>query len=336
MVRQFFVEIPDGTYVGRTVMDNNGVTEESVPVHVKVVVNGSDLTVDLTESPPLQPGPINCPFATTASAVRIAIMSLAGGAESANEGFFRPIGIKTKPGTMVHATSPAPIFMFGWAAMAVIDAIYDALAHAVPDRVPAASGGDVCGVMMWGQNQDGSYWGDGGDHGVGQGASAHSDQRGPLMHISVSGVKSTSVEALESRRPILTERWEYATDSGGAGTHRGGAGIDYHYRALSDFFITVPWDRTLTRPTGLAGGKSARPNRFVVEYPDGRTVEKGKITALHVPAGSVLRLATGGGGGWGDPTGRDPTAVERDLRDGIITESAARADYPHVFDRAHG
>ena len=45
---------------------------------------------------------------------------------------------------MVHATSPAPIFMFGWAAMAVY-AIYDALAKAMPDRVPAASGGDVCG-----------------------------------------------------------------------------------------------------------------------------------------------------------------------------------------------
>jgi N-methylhydantoinase B len=258
-------------------------------------------------------------------------MSLAGGAESANEGFFRPIGLKTTLGTMVHATSPAPIFMFGWAAMAVIDAIYDALAHAIPDLVPAGSGGDVCGVIMWGRNSDGSYWGDGGDHSVGQGASARGDQRGPLMHISVSGVKSPSVEVMESRRPILTERWEYAIDSAGSGAHRGGVGVDFHYRALSDFFITIPWDRTLTRPAGLAEGTSARPNRFALEYPDGASVEKGKVTALHVPPGSILKLETGGGGGWGKSSERDPDAVRRDLRDGIVSEQTARNEYPQAF-----
>lgn len=333
-VRQFFADIPDGTYVGRTVMDNNGVSDDLVSVDVAIEVRDSDLTVDLTGSPPLQEGPINCPYATTASAVRVAIMSLAGGAESANEGFFRPIVIKTTPGTMVHATSPAPIFMFGWAAMAVIDAIYDALAQAIPERVPACSGGDVCGIVLWGKNDDGSYWGDGGDHSVGMGASASGDQRGPLMHISVSGVMTPSIEVLESRRPLLAERFEFAVDSGGAGRYRGGVGVDFHYRALSDFQITIPWDRTITPPAGLAGGGAARPNRFVLRYPDGRELEAGKATALRVPPGAVMVLETGGGGGWGDPAQRDPDAVKRDLRDGIVSESAARRDYPHAFEDA--
>ena len=332
VVRQFFADIPDGRYVATTVMDNNGVTDDPVPVDVSIDVRGSELTVDLTGSPPLQAGPINCPYATTASAVRVAIMSLAGGAESANEGFFRPIGLRTTPGTMVHATSPAPIFMFGWAAMAVIDGIYAALAKAIPERVPAASGGDVCGVIFWGKNDDGSYWGDGGDHSVGQGASAAGDQRAPLMHIGVSGVQSPSIEVMESRRPILAERFEFATDSAGRGEYRGGLGIDVHYRALSEFHITIPWDRTLTPPSGLGGGGPARPNRFLLRYPDGTEFEAGKATALRVPVGSVLVLQTGGGGGWGDPAGRDPSSVHRDVVDGIVSESAARADYPHAFE----
>jgi N-methylhydantoinase B len=331
IVRRFFEEIPDGRYVGRTVMDNNGLSDDPVPVEVAVEVRGSDLVVDLTGSPPLQPGPINCPYATTASAVRLAIMSLAGGAESANEGFFRPIGIRTKPGTMVHATSPAPIFMFGWAAMAVVDAIYDALTHAIPERVPAGSGGDVCGVMTWGTREDGSYWAGGTDHSVGHGASARGDQRGPLIHISCSGVQTSPVEVQESCYPLLAERWEYAPDSAGAGQYRGGPGVDFYYRALADFKITVPWDRTRTPPAGLAGGTPGRPNRFALRYPDGTEVERGKATALPVPAGSILKLETGGGGGFGERSLRDPDAVRRDLRDGIVSEEAARRDYPHAF-----
>lgn len=331
VVRQFFAEIPDGRYVGRVTMDDNGVTDDRVPVDVAVEVTGSDVTVDLTGAPPVQAGPINCPYATTASSVRLAIMSVAGGAESANEGFFRPIKLLTTPGTMVHATKPAPIFMFGWAAMAVIDGIFDALAKAMPDRVPAGSGGDVCGFIMWGRNDDGSYWGDGWDHSVGQGASAGGDQRGPLMHIGVSGVLTPSIEVIESRRPLLAERAEYAVDSGGTGQHRGGPGVDFYYRALSDFFTTVAWDRTLSPPPGLAGGGPARPNRFVLHDPDGTEVEKGKVTALQIRASSLIRVETGGGGGWGDGASRDPKLVRRDLRDGIISEAAARRDYPHAF-----
>jgi N-methylhydantoinase B len=332
VVRQFFAEIPDGRYVGGLTMDDNGVTDDQVPVEVAVEVSGSDVTVDLTGSPPIQAGPINCPYATTASAVRIAIMSVAGGAESANEGFFRPITLKTRPGTMLHATKPAPIFLFGWAAMAVVDATYDALAKAMPDRVPAASGGDVCGFMIWRQNDDGSYWGDGWDHSVGQGASARGDQRGPLMHISVSGVLTPSVEVIESRRPLLAERAEYAADSGGTGQYGGGPGIDFRYRALSDFFMTVGFDRTLSSPPGLAGGGPARPNRFVLRDSDGTEVERGKVTALQARAGSLILVETGGGGGWGDPALRDPELVRRDLRDGIVSEEKARQVYPHAFD----
>jgi N-methylhydantoinase B len=60
-----------------------------------------------------------------------------------------------------------------------------------------------------------------------------------------------------------------------------------------------------------------------VDYP--------KITGLHVPAGAVLEVHTGGGGGFGRAAERDPEAVRADLLEGLISEAAARRDYPHAF-----
>jgi N-methylhydantoinase B len=36
--------------------------------------------------------------------------------------------------------------------------------------------------------------------------------------------------------------------------------------------------------------------------------------------GDVLILESGGGGGWGDPAGRDPTAIAADLDNGFVTK----------------
>jgi N-methylhydantoinase B len=279
----------------------------------------------------VQAGPINCPVPTVVSASRIAIMSFAGGNQSANEGHFRPIEVRTRPGTMFHPAPPAPIFMYGWPALQAIDVIHRALADALPTAVPAGNGGDLCGIIWWGTDDHGSFWGDGTDHYVGQGASHDGDGGAPLMHISCSGIRNTPIEVFEARRPLLVEKFEYAPDSGGAGRFRGGLGVDVHYRSLRDTFITLPWERTKTPPWGLHGGLEARPNRFRVRYPDGSTAEHHKVTGLHTPAGSVFELEMGGGGGLGPPSERDPEAVRADVREGYVTEERARRDYPHAF-----
>jgi N-methylhydantoinase B len=332
MIRTFFESIPDGHYVASGAMDSNGVTDDQVPFEIGVTVSGSDVMLDFTNSPPEQAGPINCPLAAVVSVSRAAIMSIAGGGESANEGHFRSLEVQTRPGTMFDPEPPAPIYLYSWAALQALDVIHRALAEAMPQAVPAMSGGDLGSMVWWGKDDDGTVWGDVNDHHPGQGASALGDGGSPLMHISCSGIRNSPVEVLEARGRVITEKFEFAPDSGGAGEYRGGPGVDNFYRALRDFHATLPWERTKNPPWGLYGGGPARANRIELVFPDGRTEVVRKATGIFIPKGTLMKLMTGGGGGWGEPSARDAERVHADIVEGYVTEDAARRDYPHAFD----
>ena len=46
-----------------------------------------------------------------------------------------------------------------------------------------------------------------------------------------------------------------------------------------------------------------------------------------LPAGTVLRLRTTGGGGWGDPFEREPELVLQDVIRGLVSAESAERDY---------
>jgi N-methylhydantoinase B len=331
LTRKAIEAVPDGRYVGRGAIDSNGITDDLIPLEVAVEVCGSNVVVDFSASPPEQPGPINCPLPTTVSAARVAMMAFAMGQESANEGHFRPFEVRTRAGTLFHPRPPVPVFMYWWPAAIAVDLIHRALSDAMPGAIPAGSGGDLCVTSWWGVMDDGTFWVDNTDHAVGVGATCDSDGGGPLMHITGSGIRNPPVEVWEARHPLLVENFEYAQDSAGVGRYRGGLGTNIHYRALRDCNLTVAWERTKTPPWGLHGGRDARPSHFEIRYPDGTTATYGKVTALRVPVGTVVEVHTGGGGGFGPPEQRSPSAVHTDLREGYVSEAAARRDYPHAF-----
>ena len=66
---------------------------------------------------------------------------MAGNGEQPNEGFFRPLIVKTKKGTMFNPVSPAPCFLNGWPGLQVIEYIYRILSEKLPEAFPAISGG---------------------------------------------------------------------------------------------------------------------------------------------------------------------------------------------------
>ena len=332
MVRGYFEKIPDGRYVGRGVMDDNGIDDDRVLYEVAIEVRGSEVRIDFTNSPVAQPGPINCPLPSTVSASRVAIAMLAGGCELPCEGHFRPVEIVTRPGSLFHPLPPAPCFLYGWPALQAMEVIYEAISKAVPDAVPACSGGDICGLVWWGERETtGEPWADGAGHPIGQGAHTFGDGSNALMHIAESSARLTSSEVWEARNPWLMERVELTPNSGGPGAHRGGLGMEMHFRMLEDAYVTATIERTKTPPWGLCGGLAGEPNGTAVIFPDGTRREIAKATGLKLPKGSVLELHGGGGGGYGPPAERDPAAVHEDLREGYITEVWARKHYPHAF-----
>jgi N-methylhydantoinase B len=333
VVRNYFAQIPDGRYVGHGVMDDDGLSEAEVPFEVVLEVEGSTVRLDYSNAPDAHPGPINCPLPSTVSSSRIAITMLAGGGEAPNEGHFRPLEVVTRPGSMFHPLPPSPCFLYGWPAIQAMEVVYNAISHALPDAVPACSGGDINGIVWWGVREaTGEPWADGSPHPIGQGAHARGDGASSLIHHAEAATRFSPVEVWEARNPWLLEKVELAPDSGGAGRHRGGLGVEMFFHLLEDSYATTVVERTKNAPWGLEGGRAGRPNAIALRTPDGeRRPLRGKNTRLHLPKGSTVELYNGGGGGYGAPSERDPDAVRADIREGYVTEEQARRDYPHAF-----
>jgi N-methylhydantoinase B len=332
LVRARLSEIPDGDYVATGILDSDGHSDEPVPFEIVVRVEGSDVTVDFSGAPAQRRGPINCTVPKTVAVSRVAIGMIAGVDDSPNEGHQRPIKVVTKPGTLFHPIAPAPSFIGGWASFQALETIQQAIASALPTAVPAGSGGDICSLVWWGKHPEtGKAWTDGSPHPVGQGAHAGGDGANALMHASESATRVTPTEVWETRNPWLLEQVELVADSGGAGRHRGGLGVSYRFRALTDAWLTAVIERTKEPPWALAGGAPGQPNHATMDTPDGAHRTVSKVTRMAVPNDAVVTLRTGGGGGYGTSAERDPEAVHADLREGYVTEAAARRDYPHAF-----
>jgi N-methylhydantoinase B len=91
-------------------------------------------------------------------------------------------------------------------------------------------------------------------------------------------------------------------------------------------------DRSILSCWGLRGGQAGQP--FQVTIDPGGPAER-QVDALAdaepVRQGEVIRIRTTGGGGWGDPLGRDVASVERDVRWGKVSVEAARSAYGVVL-----
>jgi N-methylhydantoinase B len=331
-MRAFIDQIPDGRYATACAIDSDGLSDEEIVFDIAVEVSGSDLTVDLTGAPDQRPGPVNSPRPGTVSVARVALAALSAVAEAPDDGTFRPLHVRTRPGSLYEPVAPAPAFVFWTAQIELIDAIFRALADALPRHCPADSGGDIAASIWWGaqrapyqrrSHDDHEPWIDGAPAPVGQGASAAADGQNALMHLSESCTRTSPMEVWEAKNPWVVEKMQLAPDSGGAGRTRGGLGVDCRIRALEDCFVTTTLDQTRRAPQGLFGGCEGRPNGVRIEHADGRVSSESRTTALPIAKGSVFELRTGGGGGYGPPEERDPSAIARDLVEGYITQAYA-------------
>ena len=329
LVRKSLEKIPDGTYSGFGQMDSNGVDEGVVKFKISIEVKGSDLILDFTDAPDQQNGPINCPLPSTVSKARVAFSMMAGNGEQPNEGFFRPLIVKTKKGTMFNPVSPAPCFLNGWPGLQVIEVIYRILSEKLPEAFPASSGGCLAAAVWWGKREkDGEPWADGAPHPVGQGGFYNGDGV-TSMHHNSAGTRISPTEIWESKNPWLINKIELAKDSCGAGEFRGGLGLDLEFEMIEETFITTVVERTKNPPWGIKDGKAGRANNVQVIKKNGDKFFMPKKSGYKLDKGDKIIFLTGGGGGYGNPEFRKIKKIENDLKQEYLSKKYVEENFKH-------
>ena len=178
------------------------------------------------------PGPTNSGYSGGLAAARVAFKCLTLPQAPVNEGCFRPLEIILPEGKMLNARPPAALGLWSIPLPTVIDTILKALAPALPDRIPAAHKGDMGGCSFFGFRPDGRRFLLMNIFGGGWGGRPREDGESASVSICQGDVRNAPVELQEIQYPFLIERFALRRDSGGAGRHRGGLGVELTYRAL--------------------------------------------------------------------------------------------------------
>lgn len=333
--RYVVAELPDGVYQAESVYDNDGVERDKpVPVKVTVTVSGSDMSIDLTECSLERKGGIN---ARTLAAPYIAYKALTQPLDPVNEGSFRALRIEIQEGNFMMARFPAP--MAGWSRVlsTVVDTIIKALSAAVPQRAPAAHFGLIghsfsffgrdlsTGKRFMMQTAEGGGWG----------ARPWEDGESASVSVCQGDVRNSPIETIELKSPVRVEERALRPDSGGAGTFRGGLGMQIRMRNLAEGAWTLSnRGRRRQPPWGLFGGKDGAVSECLAQRADESEARYEDPVRKVMPAGSVVTLRSAGGGGWGDPFARDPARVLEDVLEGYVSVDAAARDYGVVVDAA--
>lgn len=324
--------MPKGTWTAFDWVDNDGVDlDRKVKMNVTVTITDEKMIVDWTGSDKDVQGPINVPRGMTEAACCLIFKSLTTPDSPVVAGNFRRLEVITEPGSLMHAEPPMATFTL-WTGILCGEVILKALAQGMPERVPAASGGDVCCMMGLGVNpRNGQQWLEATNEAVGFGAHADGDGEDGIMHLSEPGCRNNPVEVLETKSPMFIEFYGYRQDSAGPGRHRGGVGIGRRYRFEAPSIGICLNYKTRTRPWAIGEGREAENNHVILNPGTDREVVQGG-SYNHLEIGDVLANNTGGGGGFGHPYDREPERVAHDVRNEFVSVASARDDYGVVID----
>ena len=246
-----------------------------------------------------------------------------------NGGCFRPITLHLPEGSIVNPREPAPVNSRTATIKRVSGTILAAFSQAVPERVPADSGGELLVLAFGGARPDGSRYVTGELVAGGSGASSAKDGV-DVIETDATNCMNLPAEALELDAPIRVRRVALRRDSGGAGARRGGLGTVREYEILhGEVRFTHRGERHFIAPKGRAGGHDGAMARTVIHRADGeKEVVPSKIVTT-LRAGDRVVFETAGGGGHGDPARREPEQVRLDLADGKVSPEGAQ-----IYERA--
>ncbi len=330
-MRNAIEKIPDGIYRHEGIVEGAG-GRKDITIKVAAEIKGGDVFVDLDGSSPEVDWGGNVVFNFTYAYVFMAIKSMFDPEVPNNDGCFRPVHMKAPEGTVVNCKFPAAVAARLQVGHFMTELIYRTLAPAAPQRILAASGGTPAWMqVLYGRRHNGQRFYSVMVRGGGLGASHSLDGRACV--IFPANAANTPCEIFESDSPLIMEKRELLTDSGGAGKTRGGLGREVVFRIPDDKYAPLPpvslgiqGGRFIHPAVGIFGGKPGGKAVFMVNGVPG---DPAGLTQLK--PGDVVTFYNPGGGGYGDPLERDPEMVEQDVIKGYVSLEKAREDYGVVI-----
>ena len=313
-------------------IDDDGCGNGPFKMKLTVWREGDQAYFDWTGTSPQAPGPINFYLHEGMFKMFIGVYMIMVFDPQIlfNDGFYDLINVTLPEGSMVHPKFPAALGCRTHALSRQFDVLGGALSRNAPEMATAAGYGSSPYFLFSGndsadrpfQLMEILYGGIPGRP-IGDGMDGHSWW--PLF-------ENIPTEYLESFFPILIDNYASIADSGGAGKHRGGNGVEKIYRVLEEGMVSIHDDRDRTPPWGILGGKPGACSQKHIKRNDG-SVEAlpSKIDNIHVRAGDSIIFRTAGGGGWGDPLERDAARVRNDVARKLMSGAAAREEYGVVL-----
>ena len=330
--------IPDGVYEAESFMDDDGVDiAEHVPIKVRIEVRRDEMTIDLSDVSKQVRGFYNSGITTGYACTQVAFKCLTSPTDyPINDGSFRNLQTIIPAGRIVSAQKPAPMRWWMTFPMTIVDTVFRALSPAIPDRVIAGHHADLIIAMFNGFNPATSefFIAFVGPSGGGWGAKSGEDGVSATICMNDGDTHNSPCEQLEAKYPVLFNRHALRPDSGGAGRHRGGLGLENEVQALADITVNTQIDRVHCRPWGLDGGLDAAGNSVAVQL-DGAwhaDFPNAKVLTARLRSGDAFTMRSGGGGGFGVPSERPVERVLHDVRQGYVSVEAAARDYGVVCD----
>jgi N-methylhydantoinase B len=340
-VREEIATWPEGTYESEVFTDDDGATLGTrVGVRCELTIKDGELYFDFTESDAQVKGFINAFYQQTLSITACATFLFLGKelAPYHNEGSLAPIHVKTKKGTIVDArpgalTAGSPAITGN----ATVESVMTVLSQALPDRAITPYSRPLHpNLTGWDPRDDQLYVFVSMCPCAGTGGISGYDGYQRASETSTLGVVSKSDAEYEMvMYPWDIERYEFNTDSHGAGKWRGSPGIVWEVVNEGSRCMCHggSWSGFHTQAPGQQGGQSTPFNKAYILR---EGIRKEDIVEPHaeilIDPGDHFIAMTGGGAGMGRPEERDPEMVRTDVLNELVSVQFARDTYKVVID----
>lgn len=316
-IRRRIADLPDGTYYSKDQLDDDGVSDEPVEIHLAVIIKDDTMVLDFAGTAPIREGNINGVAPMVYSSAFYAIKTFTDPEVPVNGGTFRPIDVRIPTTCFLDAQHPSAVCAANTETTnRVCDTVLRAAAQIAPDETVAGSQGTMNLIGIGGIDprngqpyayietiaggQGGRPWGDGSDG----------------VQCTMTNTMNTPIEALEISYPLRVERYEFRPGSGGDGQHRGGLGVERSIRALGhNARVSLSSERRKFAPYGLHGGNDGERGANAYVDADGNEHALPGKTSHTLADQEIVVVRTPGGGGWGRPDKRSQKARDKDAHD---------------------